>query len=52
MGRTTQCALSLNRLAGVAELVDAPGLGPGGLAPLEVRVLSPASIPANRPAQA
>src|SRR5205807_1473344 len=29
--------------AGVAELADAPGLGPGGLAPLEVRVLSPAS---------
>src|SRR5262249_7911509 len=28
--------------AGVAELVDAPGLGPGGACPLEVRVLSPA----------
>src|SRR5688572_14295967 len=28
--------------AGVAELEDAPGLGPGGLTPLEVRVLSPA----------
>src|SRR5215471_12103909 len=28
--------------AGVAELADAPGLGPGGLRPLEVRVLSPA----------
>ena len=27
----------------MAELVDAPGLGPGGLAPLEVQVLSPAS---------
>ena len=26
----------------MAELVDAPGLGPGGLRPLEVRVLSPA----------
>ena len=29
-------------LAGVAELVDAAGLGPVGLRPLEVRVLSPA----------
>src|ERR1700722_18439690 len=29
--------------AGVAELADAPGLGPGGLRPLEVRFLSPAS---------
>ncbi len=29
-------------LAGVAELADAPGLGPGGLRPLEVQVLSPA----------
>jgi hypothetical protein len=28
--------------AGVAELADAPGLGPGGLRPLEVQVLSPA----------
>ena len=28
--------------AGVAELADAPGLGPGGLRPLEVRLLSPA----------
>jgi hypothetical protein len=33
--------LSLN-CAGVAELADAPGLGPGGLRPLEVQVLSPA----------
>src|SRR5205085_2316913 len=29
--------------AGVAELVDAAGLGPAGRKPLEVRVLSPAS---------
>src|SRR5919198_150818 len=29
-------------LAGVAELVDAAGLGPVGRKPLEVRVLSPA----------
>ncbi len=28
--------------AGVAELVDAPGLGPGGSNPVEVQVLSPA----------
>jgi hypothetical protein len=28
--------------AGVAELADAPGLGPGGLRLLEVRLLSPA----------
>ena len=34
-------AIRSNR-AGVAELADAPGLGPGGLRPLEVRVLSPA----------
>ena len=32
-----------SRHAGVAELADAPGLGPGGLRPLEVRLLSPAS---------
>lgn len=31
-----------NHLAGVAELVDAPGLGPGGSNPVEVQVLSPA----------
>src|SRR4029077_441579 len=30
--------------AGVAELADAPGLGPGGLRPLEVRLLSPALL--------
>ncbi len=30
--------------AGVAELVDAPGLGPGGRKPLEVQVLSPALV--------
>ena len=29
-------------IAGVAELVDAPGLGPGGSNPVEVQVLSPA----------
>jgi hypothetical protein len=29
--------------AGVAALADAPGLGPGGLRLLEVRLLSPAS---------
>ena len=34
----------------MAELVDAPGLGPGGLAPLEVRVLSPALPIEVRPA--
>ena len=33
--------------AGVAELADAPGLGPGGPRPLEVRLLSPA--PAGHP---
>jgi glucose/arabinose dehydrogenase len=32
------------RRAGVAELADAPGLGPGGLRPLEVRFLSPALL--------
>jgi hypothetical protein len=32
----------LSLQAGVAELADAPGLGPGGLRPLEVQVLSPA----------
>ena len=36
--------------AGVAELADAPGLGPGGLRLLEVQVLSPAS-PASRAAR-
>ena len=36
------------RRAGVAELADAPGLGPGGLRPLEVRLLSPASAAASR----
>ena len=34
-------------LAGVAELEDAPGLGPGGRESVEVRVLSPA--PGHRP---
>src|SRR6185312_723121 len=34
-----------NHHAGVAELADAPGLGPGGLRLLEVRLLSPASEP-------
>ena len=33
--------------AGVAELADAPGLGPGGLRPLEVRLLSPALLQAR-----
>ena|GEM_PF-5343976 len=33
-----------NKFAGVAELVDAPGLGPGGSNPVEVQVLSPAHI--------
>ena len=33
--------------AGVAELVDAPGLGPGGLRLLEVQVLSPAYLQAD-----
>src|SRR5918997_3121008 len=31
--------------AGVAELADAPGLGPGGLTPLGVRVPPPAQDP-------
>src|SRR5256885_16976297 len=35
--------------AGVAELVDAPGLGPGGRKPLEVQVLSPALTRASAP---
>ena len=34
----------LSLQAGVAELADAPGLGPGGLRPLEVQVLSPALL--------
>ena len=38
--------------AGVAELADAPGLGPGGLRPLEVRFLSPASPKPRRRAGA
>ena len=38
---TLGASLWLHR-AGVAELVDAAGLGPAGRKPLEVRVLSPA----------
>ena len=38
----TRAALSCGVSAGVAELADAPGLGPGGLRSLEVRLLSPA----------
>src|SRR5688500_15217403 len=41
MPRPYPGALSFNP-AGVAELADAPGLGPGGLRSLEVRLLSPA----------
>jgi hypothetical protein len=35
----------------VAELADAPGLGPGGLRLLEVRLLSPASQSTVRSAE-
>lgn len=34
--------------AGVAELADASGLGPGGVIPVEVRVLSPALLRYHR----
>src|SRR5688500_4066364 len=37
-----------SKRAGVAELADAPGLGPGGLRPLEVQVLSPALMIRDR----
>ena len=36
------CSPSGEALAGVAELVDAPGLGPGRSNPVQVQVLSPA----------
>ncbi len=40
--RAARKATLNSRHAGVAELADAPGLGPGGLRSLEVRLLSPA----------
>src|SRR5690242_2003560 len=51
VARARRSPTTLSSPAGVAELADAPGLGPGGLRPLEVRLLSPASGPADRSGQ-